>query len=463
MTLTDLLRRPLDDYNDADYPEQLECAGNRLPLHYKFEPADEDDGVTITVPLQLLSMLNIEQLYWCIPGWRLEKVTELLRALPKAIRKNFVPVPTFALQAMQLDQSNFSVALAKWISQTAGIEFTVDDLYELSLPVHLQIYVRVTNLEGKRIAAGRDLKVLQRDTRPLLNKQSAHQAESSSIYRTWQFDSLPEQTSADGAGVRYTIYPSLEDRGDGVALVECATLEQAQHYLRFGVLRLLILSLPQQYKFLRQQITANRELSLLAQGVELDKPLADAVAERIFQECFLADDIVLPRSRNEFDKLMNEHRSDLDKTASRVIAAITLLLTELRKARQLMSEPQAPAFVSAVTDANEQLLILFSKDFLRVTPTTWFAHLPRYAQALVRRLERLRGNASRDVQLSMQISPFVAAYKKLRAAHESSELEQFKWMIEEFRVSLFAQDLKTAIPVSSKRLSEQLVAIETLM
>lgn len=461
MRQDDLLRRELNDFNAEDYPEDMQIAGNRLPLSYKFEPADEDDGVTLTVPLQLLSTLNAEQLYWCVPGWRLEKVTELLRALPKAIRKQFVSVPNYAAEAMKLAGTGFTQALARWIAHNAGVEFSVDDLLTLSLPLHLQVFIRVVNLEGKQVAAGRELKNLQRDTRPLLSKQGiSSQPKSSDLYRAWQFGELPEQSVVDRAGVRYTIYPSLEDRGEGVAVVECATAEQAMQRLRFGVLRLLMLSLPQQYKYVRQQVTSNRELSLLAQGVQLEKPLADAVAERIFQECFLMEGVTLPRSTAAFEQILNQGRTNLDKNMNRVMASIAVLFKELRKARQLINELQSPAFVTAIVDVSAQIRLLFSPEFLRITPTAWFSHLPRYAQAMVRRLERLRGNAGRDAELARQIAPFVSAHKKLGSAHSSVEIEQLKWMIEEFRVSLFAQDLKTAIPVSAKRLNEQVALAE---
>ena len=362
---------------------------------------------------------------------------------------------------MKLNQSNFSVAFANWISQTAGVEFSVDDLYGLPLHEYLQIYIRVTNLDGRQIAAGRDLKVLQRDTRQLLSSQRAlNQTKSADAFRAWQFDDIPTQASVERGGVRYVVFPALEDRGEGVVLVECATADQAKHHLHFGILRLLIMSLPQQYKFIRQQVTSNRELSLLAQGLQLDKALPDAVAERIFLECFLKESAELPRSRSSFEKLMNGGRPNLDKTTIRTIANLTALFSELRKARQLIGELQGPTFITIVNDVTAQMQLLYTNDFLRSTPVTWFTHLSRYAQAIVRRLERLRGNAARDAELSKQVTPFVIAYKKINAVHSSAEIEQFKWMIEEFRVSLFAQDLKTSIPVSAKRLSEQLVVLE---
>jgi len=217
--------------------------------------------------------------------------------------------------------------------------------------------------------------------------------------------------------------------------------------------------LPQQFKFVRQQITTNRELLLLAQGLQLNKSLADALSERIFIECFLSDR-ELPRSPQALDQLINAGRGSLDKTATQVISLMQLLFKEWRRARQLLGELQSPTFVTAVADVNAQLALLLPQGFLSDTPSAWFAHLSRYVQAIVRRLDRLRGNASRDAELSKQISPFNSAFKKLNASHSSAEIEQLKWMIEEFRVSLFAQDLKTSIPVSAKRLSDQVMLAE---
>jgi len=327
----------------------------------------------------------------------------------------------------------------------------------------LRAYIRVVNLDGRQLAAGRDLKVLQRDTRQFLNKQAAVSINTkpSETYRSWQFDDLPEQLTVERNAVRYTVYPALEDHGDGVVIAEYATATQAQRALQHAVLRLLMLSLPQQHKFVRQQIAANRELLLLAQGVELSTTLADALAERIFIDCFLGTNDSLPRSRQAFEKLMSDGRGNIDKITARVITLVASLFKELRKVRQLMAELQSDAFATALGGISTQLQHLLPTDFLRSTPSNWFSQLPRYVQALARRLERLRGNAARDAELSKQISPFVIAYIRLQTAHTSVEIEQLKWMIEELRVSLFAQDLRTSIPVSVKRLNEQLALAQT--
>jgi ATP-dependent helicase HrpA len=148
MTLSDLMRRELSDFDIADYPDYLECAGNKLSLRYKFEPADADDGVTLIVPEPLLSSLSQSVISWAVPGWRLERMTEILRALPKTIRKHFVPVPQHAAQAQQTRKQTCPLP-PPTDCRHSGTPFSVDELYALPIPIHLNLYLRIEDLNGK--------------------------------------------------------------------------------------------------------------------------------------------------------------------------------------------------------------------------------------------------------------------------------------------------------------------------
>jgi len=462
MTLSDLMRRDVADFNIADYPAYFECRGNRLPLVYKFEPADEDDGVSLQVPLPLLTAIDEQQLAWCVPGWRLEKVTELLRALPKAVRKTFVPVPQYAARALEelTRDVDFSSALANWISRNAGVPFTAEDLHALSIPSHLQVFIRVVDLQGRVIASGRDLKKLQRETRSQASAAPAQSA-NNERHRTWDFGDLPTQHEVERNGLRFTVYPTIEDRGDGVALIELPSLARAENALLTGVRRLLVLTVPQQYKFARQQFAANRELVLLGQGMSGTKPLADLLAERAIQETFLIEGVPLPRSREMFDRVIEQHRSELNDAVTRIGNVALSLFKELRAVRQGLDAMKRSALILATKDIESQLAHLLPDYFILSTPAPWFNHLPRYLKALARRVEKLPSNAARDAELSKQVQPFVAAYERYAASglSDAPAVVKLKWMIEEFRVSLFAQDLRTSLPVSTKRLSEQLESI----
>ncbi len=462
MALPDLMRRGLSDFNATDYPDYLECAGNKLSLRYKFEPADADDGVTLTVPEPLLPSLNQNVISWAVPAWRLERITEILRALPKVIRKHFVPVPQYAAQALaDLQQEpDLSAALAQWISHRSGTPFSVDDLHALPIPDHLNPYLRIEDLKGRLLAQGRDLQRLQRDTHKAVAAAQpvAIATAQTGQLRSWECGDLPVEHEVVRNGVRFTVYPALEDRNDSVAVVELGNPIHAEQVMRAGVLRLVILAVPQQYKFARQQFYSNKQLLLLGQGSSGNKPLADALAERVLRECFLPEEQALPRSQADFVELIERHRAELNDVVSRLANTMLSLFTEWRAVRQDITRMTTPVFKPAIADIEAQLQDLLPDNFLQATGQPWFGHLPRYVKAIKRRVERLSGNVARDTQLMQQVQPYWKGYQQLltRKSLQQSELHKLKWMIEEFRVSLFAQELKTAVPVSGKRLDEQL-------
>lgn len=461
MSLAEVLRRQLPDYDATLYPDYLHCGGNRLALHYKFEPADEDDGVTLTVPAPVLPELLHSEVHWCVPGWRLERVTEILRALPKAIRKHFVPVPHHAAQAMAVmeGQGDRSAALAAWIARQSATAFSVEDLQALSIPAHLNPWVRILDLNGRVLSQGRNLSVLLRDVRRAVTGVVATPAPTVvTALRAWDCGDLPVEREVERNGVRFKVYPALQDCGDHVTVVELGQALQARQVMHNGILRLLILSLPQPYKFTRQQFAANRELLLLGQIISSRIPLVDALAERAMRECFLNTDEPLPRTRDAFLQLIERHRAELNETATRLGNGMLNLFKDWRALRQALSRLTAPAFAESLLDIESQLHELLPDDFLSSTEQPWFDHLPRYLKALSRRIERLSGNVARDRQLLQQLRPFTQGYLRLldRNPAQQTQLRRLKWMIEELRVSLFAQELKTAMAVSVKRLDEQL-------
>ncbi len=477
MTLDDLLRRAMSDYHPDDYPDSIDCAGNRLQLRYQFEPAREDDGVTLIVPEPVLSLLDPDQLAWCVPGWRLERITEILRALPKTIRKHFVPVPQYAAQALQMmgesaaqqAGSSGTGRVASWISQHSGTPMSVDDVHALSIPAHLNPWLRIEDLNGCLLVQGRDLRRLRRDTQHAVAQSSpavmvrdstrdlASERPTDNL-RSWACGELPVQREVQRNGVRFKVYPALQDKGDSVAVVELGNAGHAEQIMQHGVLRLLVLALPQQFKFARQQFAGNRELLLAGQGSTGQQPLADALAERAMRECFLPDGVDLPRSKEVFDQLIELRRAELNAVVTRLASAMLMLFKEWRAVRQALARLNPAVFAAAISDIEQQVLGLMPHDFLHALEQPWFGHLPRYMKALGRRVERLAGNVARDAQLLQQVQPFVSSYQQLlaRKSLQQSELRKLKWMIEEFRVSLFAQELKTSMPVSAKRLADQI-------
>jgi ATP-dependent helicase HrpA len=261
--------------------------------------------------------------------------------------------------------------------------------------------------------------------------------------------------------LRLMVYPAVEDRGGGVVLIEARNAASAESISRAGMVRLAMLALPQQAKYAHKRVTDDRELVLLSGGLALDQSLADAVTQRAIRECFLPAEVPLPRTAQDFNKLLDSRRSQLSDVADRLAGIITLTLKEWRVARTALSGIRSGAsYAEVVSDVDAQLLLLLPPNFIETTPRPWLDYLPRYLKAIARRIERLPPNVRRDAELSAKVRPFTTALRSLMAqpalSGVRSELDELRWMIEEFRVSLFAQELKTMIRVSEKRLEDQL-------
>src|SRR5690606_37665239 len=215
------------------------------------------------------------RLAWLIPGWRAEKIAALLRALPKTLRKAFVPVPDHAAAALaRLDpDADFHAQLAAWVTQGAGQTVTAEQIAALPLPDHLRMNFCVTDARGKVLARGRDLLRLRRALRAR-REQGVGAPAAQHTHRAWDFGELPPQRAVERRGLKFVVYPSIRDRGDGVQPVEAGSEVEAQALLRRGVLRLAVLALPEQYKYARKAFASNRDLMLLGQGFATSKPLA---------------------------------------------------------------------------------------------------------------------------------------------------------------------------------------------
>jgi ATP-dependent helicase HrpA len=463
MALPDLIRRATPEITATNYPNTLDVAGNALPLQYRFEPDAPDDGITLTVPEPLVPELSSADLAWLVPGWRLEKITAVLRALPKNVRKAVVPVPEFAVRAIaELDtRRDFPSAMAQWLTRVTGTTVTAETVAQLEVPDYLRMNIRIANLQGVQIAQGRDLVALRRSLRDR-DVAQAPSANAAKIFRSWDFGSLAKESSVERGGLRFTVYPTLRDRGDGVELAEAKSYAEAEVMLRDAVVRLAILALPEQYKYARKKFADTRELVLLGQGFNTEKPLALGLTERVFADCFLANDPPLPRSGSEFQQLLDRCRADFGAVVDRASSQVLDVLTEARGIREKLASLSNPAFKATVDDVQQQIAVLLPKTFPARVPLLLWPHEARFLKALNRRLTKVPGNAKKDLEAMSKIAPFATALRQLLASHKGltprPELDKLQWMLEEFRVSLFAQDLKTAIPVSDKRLADQLEA-----
>jgi ATP-dependent helicase HrpA len=473
MSRADLMQREATEVDEGRFPDAIDVGGNMLPLCYRFEPAEADDGVTLVIPDLLLDALQADQIAWLIPGWRLEKIITILRELPKARRKLLVPVPEHARQALEemtggkdgargpAALPGFHAGLAEWVSARIGESVKAAELAALPLPDWLRMNIRVVDAQDRVLAEGRDLPALKRKVLGTTASTREPPDAGPALHRQWDFGELTESRSIERNRLLLTVFPALEDRGSGVALVEARGPAAAEQMSRRGLARLSLLALPQQVRYWQKRVGEDRELVLQSRGLELLQPLPDAIVQRIFLDSFVPADAPLPRNRDAFSRRLDDGRGRLEEVGNRLLETVRSIFREWRAVRAAMEVgARNPASVNAMGDIGTQLTMLLPPDFIESTPHPWLDHLPRYLKAMVRRLGRLPGEARRDEELAAPVRRISANLKDLRAAaldmEARPELEQLRWMIEEFRVSLFAQDLKTVMRVSEPRLAEQL-------
>ena len=469
MTRETLMLRAPEEIDARRFPDALRVGGNLLTLLYRFEPGEADDGLTLLVPDVLLESLDADRLAWLVPGWRLEKLITVMRELPKSQRKQLVPVPEHAraaleeLAPLQTDDIDalpgFHTALAAWIARRTDVAPSAADLAQLPLPPHLRLNIRVVDAHDTVLAEGRDLAVLKRTLRERVPQSAATNASAVSTHRQWDFGEVPHTRTVERNGLTLRVYPTLRDLGQAVALAEARDAPSAYALLRGAVTRLALLGLGQQARFWSQRLAAERELLLSSAALGLTRPLAELAVQRIFADCFAPPEAPLPRTRETFEQTLQRGRAQLEPVGERVIGTLRTVCIEVRQLRGLLSGLRTSARAAAA-DIEAQLAQLLPPQFITATPDPWFGHLPRYLKAAGRRAARLPADVRRDAQLSARIAPFVAAWRALREEQpedaERPQLEQLRWMIEELRVSLFAQELRTAVPVSERRLTEQL-------
>jgi len=446
------------------YPDRLDLGGNSLELAYHYDPTSPLDGVTVRVPLPLLETLPTDRLDWLIPGYVRDKVTALLRALPKEIRRAIVPIPEFAdrfVASVALGVGSLHDQLGTFVAEHGGVRIDAAQLARAPLPDWLRLRIVVVDAEGHVVRDGRDLDALRaelrthRDSRPT----AAHPWLRDDV-RHWDFGEWPVEARVETAGFTVTMYPAIEDVGHCVRLKLDASPASALATSRRGVARLAVLSLSQQHDYVRRSLERDRELTLLVAAAGFGRPLFAEIADRAVRAAVLDPLESLPRTEREFSDAVDRGRSAIAANAEAIVGVLRATLQQLRETRARLEALGAPPFERVRTDIERHLDRLFAPGWVRETPRQWFERYPKYAEAAARRAERARWAASRHAEIETQIDPFDAALRELDlgspATAEAPARLQLRWMIEEFRISLYAQELRTHVPVSAARLTRQL-------
>ena len=459
-----LMRHGAGAVSEAQFPEVLRTQGLELALSYTFEPGDADDGVTVSVPLPALNLLRPEPFDWLVPGLLHDKLVYLIKSLPKNLRRNFVPAPNFAdacLAALTPAEVPLTEALAKQLLRMTGVAVPADAWDEARLPDHLRMNFKVVDEAGKVVARGRDLRQLQSRLGDRAKQSFAAvpvwQAERDEIER-WDFGELPESVEFERNGVKMRGFPALMIEGDAIALRLSDSLASAEAASRQALRQLILRQLPDKVKYLDKNLPGIDKMCLYYAPIGQCGDLKHQLIAKVVDIAFLAQG--LPRTQAEFEASLQRGRGQLVTVANELAARVLAILGEYHKIAKRLKGNLQPAWIHAMSDIQAQLGALMARDFVVDTPAEWLREYPRYLKAINRRLDKLRDGVTRDRQAMQEIAPLWQRYLARReqngqAGTRDPELERYRWMIEELRVSLFAQELKTKMPVSVKRLEAQ--------
>ena len=446
------------------FPDHLAAGPVTVQLRYRFDPGNEDDGVSALVPLHVLNQLPEEPFTWLVPGLFEEKVAALVRALPKALRVNFVPVPDAVERVMPLLDSvhgSLHARLAEALSRTGGVHVRQDAFREEVLPPHLRMNFLLVNETGDVIARARSLASLRERHAGAAQQDYAKQSQLTTGARAWEFGDIAEQQQVGAAGRSQVGYPALVDEGETVGLRVFATPPEARDSHARGSARLIRLVMARDFKALRRDLAVNVQGELLYRGLAAHpllhkelvagRDLRDDLLDRIVMTVFLEGQEPL-RSSAAFEARL-ALRAGIGLPAQEISRSVQAALERLGRIQSAL--PKVPAATAA--DIRSQLVWLVPAGFLLTTPAAQLREFPRYMQAIEQRLEKAKADPRRDAQLAAEVAPLETRYRE-RVKAERGLLppgeDVFRWMLEELRVSLFAQQLKTRVPVSARRLAD---------
>jgi ATP-dependent helicase HrpA len=463
MSKSDLIGEPVETEEGA-FPEAIPMQDMELPLVYEFDPGAENDGVSLTVPLEALNQIDPQRLGWLVPGLLAQKIEALIRSLPKELRRLVVPAPDAAkkvLAAIQFGEGDLRRSVAAVLSRIAGQPVPPEAFQEEKLPVELRMNVRVVDSQGKLVSQSRDVEALRRElgaeaSRSILMLNDPQWTRDGLV--AWDFDTLPAEIEICRGLLSMKAYPTLIDRETMVSMRLVDTPERSAYQTYFGQRRLFFFAAR---RALETQANWMPDLDrmLLFTATIREFPLVGQLAELIGDRAFMANQ-TLVRSKAEFGARLAAGQDRIGWAVQEVVALVMPLVEGYHEASLAVEKAGHPHWRYALADLRTQLDALVGPRFLSIAPWDWLKHYPRYFRAICQRLEDLSGNRARDEQATKELQTRWHAYLDRLHEHQSMgvfdpELEHYRWMLEEYRVSLFAQRLGTIFPVSPKRLDRQ--------
>jgi len=496
----DLMRHEAAGVTTDLFPKQMTIAGVEMTLSYHFEPGTPRDGVTLSVPLYVLNQVSADRCEWLVPGMLKEKVHLLLKSLPQKLRRHCVPIPDYAAGFCDRVQerktfgrgSLIDAVIADIRTQLSMMVMTTDFKSE-TLPAHHFMNFKVIDEHGRQLDMGRNLASLQAelggqaresfqrladmtvisaatagpatpaaDGRKSSSSNVAmksHQSRSAATQHenltTWSFGELPELLEIQQGKQTLIGFPALVDKITHCDVEVFDDPAEAIRIHRIGMRRLMALQLKDQMKYLEKNIPGLQQMGMQFMALGSQEELRDQIIEAGLERAFLQEP--LPKNASEFEARRDEGKSRLGLLVNEIARLAGLILTEYYTLPKKLQGIKAHA--QSAQDMQAQVQALVGKRFVAENDYANLAHFPRYLKAINVRLEKLRADATRDTRLMAEwaqvATPWQRAQKDRHAAKSGDpKMLEFRWLLEELRVSLFAQELRTPMPVSVKRLQK---------
>jgi len=471
-----LVNETAGSVTEHDYPDQWREADLQLPLSYQFEPGSARDGLTVQIPVAVLNRVDAEAFSWQVPGFREELVVALLRSLPKQLRVNFVPAPNVArdfLAAVPPGEEPLLEALERFLRGRTGV-VVPRDAWDLSkVPDHLKPTFRVLDERGHTVGEGKDLEALKAPLRPKFRQAMEQVAQASGVsatgQTTWTFGTIERTFVQSRAGHEVRGFPALVDElrttahrpTVGLQVFGSEAEQEAMH--RLGLRRLLMLDVPSPAKAILDGLSNTEKLTLTGSPYpSVHDLLEDCVAAAV--------DVLVDSNggpvwdRAGFDELAGKVRAGLPDATRSVMHDVSRVLVAWRETDRALSGSAVLPMLPALADMKAQVGRLVHRGFVAEAGADQLREVPRYLTAAQQRLDRLASSVGRDRLLMDQIAGLQEAYlHRVEALPEgrppSAQLRRVRWMLEELRVSLWAQHLGTAYPVSDARIRKALDAL----
>jgi ATP-dependent helicase HrpA len=456
---TMLINETAGDVSASDYPDTWTQGALRFPLTYQFEPGADADGVTVHIPLPVLNQVVPAGFDWQVPGLREELVTALIKSLPKQLRRNFVPAPDTAKAVLSSPADGPLLdVLAMRLQELRGVAVPADAWQLATVPDHLRITFRVLDERGKKLAEGKSLEALKQRLSGKVRETISAAADSLERggLRTAEFGQLPKVFETRQRGHAVKAYPALVDEGDTVAVRMLDTPGQQGRAMWLGTRRLLRLNLPSPMKFISRNLSNKSKLVLNRNPhgsvAALLEDCVDAAVDKLIQDNGgpVWDDA-------GFATLLEKVRGSVNATVLDVLSEVERILLALHDVETILSDIRVPAYAESLSDVRAQLRALVYPGFVTGTGLRRLPDVVRYLRAIERRVEKLPSDLARDVERLREVEWLRGEYQAVldtvpAGTSPSPALADIRWMIEELRVSYFAQTLGTAYPVSSKRI-----------